>query len=119
MRPVQLILIVMLIMVIFLYFNRLRSGILDRVLVVAFAVAGMVMAALPDVTMKMAAAVGVGRGADLFMYLALVGFGFFGLVLFSKIRSLEGTITDLARSVAVNNARTPGDTGVPSRESTD
>lgn len=107
MRPVQFILIIMLIMVVFLYFNRLRSGILDRVLVVAFAVAGMVMAALPDLTMKMAAVVGVGRGADLFMYLALIGFGFFGLVLYSKIRSLEGTITDLARIMAIRDARTP------------
>ena len=117
MRPVQLILIVMLIMVIFLYFNRLRSGILDRVLVVAFAVTGMVMAALPDVTMKMAALVGVGRGADLFMYIALVGFGFFGLVLFSKLRSLESTITDLARTVAVRDARTPEDISTPGESS--
>jgi hypothetical protein len=103
-RPVQLILIVLLIALIYLYFSRLRSGILDRVAVLAFALGGMVMVAFPDVTMKMAGAVGVGRGADLFTYLSLVGFAFFGLVLYSKIRDLEATITDLSRVIALQTA---------------
>ncbi|MCH7549788.1 MAG: DUF2304 domain-containing protein, partial [Candidatus Krumholzibacteriota bacterium] len=72
MRPVQLILIAMIIGVIYLYFSRLRSGILDRVAVLGFAIIGIVMAAFPDLTHKLAAAVGVGRGVDLFIYLSLV-----------------------------------------------
>jgi len=106
-RPVQLILIVLMIGLIYLYFSRLRSGILDRVAVLAFAVGGMVMAAFPDLTMKIAGAVGVGRGADLFTYLSLVGFAFFGLVLYSKIRDLEATITDLSRVIALQTATLP------------
>lgn len=109
MRPVQFILIVLVILVIVLYFSRLRSGLLDRVVVVLFAALGITMAAVPDLTMKMAHAVGVGRGADLFMYLSLVGFGFFGLVLYSKLRDLEASITHLARNVAIQTASRPQD----------
>ena len=108
MRPVQLILIVMLIGILFLYFNRLRSGLVDRIVVALFVFAGIILAAVPDVTMKIAAFVGVGRGADLFMYLALVGLGFFLLVLYSKLRDIESTISELARSVAIETAREPG-----------
>jgi hypothetical protein len=106
-RPIQLILIVLVISVLVLYFNRLRSGILDRVVILLFAIAGIIMAAVPDVTMKLAALVGVGRGADLFMYLALVGVAFFGLVIYSKLRELESTVADLARTIAVRTPHRP------------
>lgn len=107
MRPVQLILIVLVVGMLFLYFSRLRSGILDRVVVLLFAAAGIVMVAMPDLTMTLAEAVGVGRGADLFMYLSLLGLGFFGLVLYSKLRHMEATLSDLARNIAVNTAHRP------------
>jgi len=106
-RPIQLILIVLVISLLVLYFNRLRSGILDRVVILLFAVAGITMAAIPDVTMKLAELVGVGRGADLFMYLALIGIAFFGLVIYSKLRDLESTMADLARTVAVRTPHRP------------
>lgn len=109
MRAIQIILIVLLLLVIVLYFRRLRSGLVDRVVVFLFALAGMVMVAVPGVTIKLANLVGVGRGADLFMYLALVGLGFFSLVLYSKLRDLETTIAQLARSVAIQTAHRPGD----------
>ncbi len=107
MRPVQLILIVLMIGVLFLYFNRLRSGILDRLAVLAFVTIGIVMAAFPSLTTRIAQTVGVGRGVDLFLYLSLVGFAFFGLVLYSKLRDVESRMTDLARSVAVQTAKQP------------
>ena len=107
MRPVQLILIVMIIGVIFLYFNRLRSGLLDRATVLTFALIGIVMAAFPNLTTRIAQSVGVGRGADLFLYLALVGFAFFGLVLYSRLRDLDAEMTKLARSVAIQTAERP------------
>ncbi len=91
MRPVQPILIILLIVILFLYFGRLRSGMMDRVVVAAFVLLGMVMAAMPDLTTRIAAAVGVGRGVDLFFYMAFIGFGFFGLLLYSRLRDLQNT----------------------------
>ncbi len=107
MRPVQLILIVMLVAIVYIYFSRLRSGLRDRVLVLSIAVAGMIMVAAPDLTMTVAHWVGVGRGTDLFMYLSVVGLGFFGMILYSKTRDLEARLAEIARTIAIENAVTP------------
>jgi small membrane protein len=108
MRPVQPILIVLLITILFLYFGRLRSGMMDRVVVAAFVLLGVVMAAMPNLTTRIAVAVGVGRGVDLFFYMAMIGFGFFGLLLYSRLRDLQNTMTELARAVAIQRVHEPG-----------
>ncbi|UCH84372.1 MAG: DUF2304 domain-containing protein [Candidatus Latescibacterota bacterium] len=107
MRPVQFILIVLLLFVIYVYFSRLRSGLLDRLIVLLFAAVGIVMTVVPDLTTRIANFVGVGRGVDLFFYLTLLGLAFMCLLLYSKIRDLEATITDLARAVAIKKAKPP------------
>jgi hypothetical protein len=50
---------------------------------------------------------GVGRGADLLLYLTVVGFAFFAVNTFLRFRTLERRFTDLARSVALSNAVAP------------
>jgi hypothetical protein len=107
MRPVQFVLIVMLLGVLILYFSRLRSGLLDRVVVLALSLVGIAMVVAPDLTTKVANKVGVGRGVDLFFYLAIVGISFAGLVLYSKIRDLDASITQLARAIAAERAYAP------------
>jgi len=107
MRPVQFVLILMLIGVLLLYFSRLRSGLLDRIVVLVFGLLGIVMVGFPDWTNQAAYLVGVGRGADLFFYLAIVGFGFASLILYSKIRDLEHHLTQLARAIAVERGQSP------------
>lgn len=109
MRPVQFILMLLVIMMLALYFSRLRSGVLDRVVVLMFGLLGIFMVAVPDATTKVANFVGVGRGADLFIYLALLGIGFACLLLYSKLRELEASVTDLTRAVAIERAREPRD----------
>ncbi|MGD8415162.1 MAG: DUF2304 domain-containing protein [Candidatus Latescibacterota bacterium] len=101
MRPVQLILIGLLILVTSIYFSRLRSGVLDRLIILCFVVLGAVMTVAPDLTTAIAHLVGVGRGVDLFFYLAILGLGFMWLLLFSKIRDLQSSITNLTRALAL------------------
>jgi len=101
MKPVQLILIVLVLLGLVAYFGRLRSGILDRVVVLLFGALGISMAAFPDWTNRLAHAVGVDSGAHLFIYLSILGLGFFGLILYSRIRDIHSMITDLVRLVAV------------------
>lgn len=113
MRPVQFILMLLVIGMLALYFSRLRSGVLDRVVVLAFGILGLVMVAVPDMTTRVANFVGVGRGADLFIYLALLGIGFACLLLYSKLRELEASITNLSRTVAIDRARGPRDADKP------
>lgn len=107
MRPVQFILIVLLGLGTYLYFNRLRSGILDRMMVLLFAVLGALMTIVPDFTTRVANLVGVGRGVDLFFYLSILGLAFMCLLLYSRIRQLESSITELARALAVKKANDP------------
>ena len=111
MRPVQFILIVLLALGTYLYFSRLRSGLLDRVMVLLFAVAGAAMTVVPDFTTKVANLVGVGRGVDLFFYLSILGLAFVCLLLYSRVRQLESSITELARALAIKKANTPDESG--------
>jgi hypothetical protein len=116
MRPVQFILIVLLLIVIYVYFSRLRSGLLDRLTVLLFAAVGIVMTVAPDFTTRIANFVGVGRGVDLFFYLTILGLAFMCLLLYSKIRDLESTITDLTRVVAIKKAVPPAAGGQQEQE---
>ncbi|MEU6209266.1 DUF2304 domain-containing protein [Streptomyces sp. NPDC090085] len=54
-----------------------------------------------DVTW-LAQQLGVGRGTDLVLYVMVLGMGFLTLNTFLRFRSLEKKITDLARTVAIN-----------------
>ncbi|MFG2903614.1 DUF2304 domain-containing protein [Kitasatospora sp. NPDC048286] len=45
---------------------------------------------------------GVGRGTDLVLYVMVLGMGFLTLNTFLRFRSLEKKLTDLARTVAIN-----------------
>jgi hypothetical protein len=107
MKPVQPILVVLLLLILILYFSRLRSGMLDRLAVLFFAALGITMALVPGWTVWLAHRVGVDSGAHLFMYLSILGLGFFCLLLYSRLRSLQSAITDLVRTLAVDRARTP------------
>ncbi|MFE0578850.1 MULTISPECIES: DUF2304 domain-containing protein [unclassified Streptomyces] len=54
-----------------------------------------------DVTW-LAQKLGVGRGTDLVLYVMVLAMGFLTLNTFLRFRSLEKKITDLARTVAIN-----------------
>ena len=107
MRPIQFILILILISIVALYFSRLRSSVLGRLLVLMFGVAGIVMASAPDWTTKLANVIGVGRGVDLLFYLALIAIVFICLLLYSKIRDLETSYANLIRTISIDQAKIP------------
>ena len=68
--------------------------------------------AWPDITAKVARMLGIGRGADLVLYCAvvvmLVGF----LMVYSRLRRLRRDVTLLVRHIAIRDAI---DTAPPSR----
>ena len=85
----------------------LRSRRASRWLVLALAATGVAFVLRPDMTNRVAHALGVGRGADLIMYVFLVTTLYALLQLHVRTRLLDGQITDLARAVAIANARKP------------
>ncbi len=62
-----------------------------------------VVVALPQTTDVVARFVGVGRGADLIVYVALVGLFFLVFKMFAKVESVEQEITRLVRKLAIED----------------
>jgi small membrane protein len=86
---------------VFLRRNRMPVHI---VLVFALLACGGAAVVFPDLTQRVADAVGVGRGADLVTYLVEVGTLFVLLHYFTKFVELERKLTDAVRELAILRA---------------
>jgi len=107
MTPIQILLILATVVVLLVYFNRLRSRLLDRVLFFVLAVLAVVMVARPDWANDVAHFLGVGRGADLVVYLGITGLAFLWLGLYTRQREMDVRLTELARRLAILQAEKP------------
>jgi hypothetical protein len=107
MKPVQLILSLILLFIGGMYLGHFRSRVLDRLIVLAFTALGLSMVIAPDWTNAVAHVVGVGRGADLFIYLAILGGVFVLFLFYSKLKELETALTSFVRAVALSGAIDP------------
>jgi len=107
MKPIQPILLILIVIIAVVYFSRLRRKTWDRLIVIFFILTGAVLIAVPDLSTAIAQLVGVGRGADLLLYLGIVGLSFVCLLLYAKLRQMETTLTELVRLVALQNAISP------------
>ena len=107
MTPIQFVLIFALVVIAILYFNRLRTRLWDRVIFFALAIAGIVMVAQPDLANAIAHFFGVGRGVDLLVYLGFIGLVFLWLGLYSRQREMDIRLTQLARHLAIYEAKKP------------
>ena len=102
---IQPILIVMMALSVILYFRFFRTQTFDRLAVLAIGCLGMVLVARPDWSSQLANLFGVGRGADLISYFGIVGLSFVWVLTYSKIRRVEDKLTDVARTLALLNAK--------------
>jgi hypothetical protein len=66
--------------------------------------AATIAIALPAITIRVAAMLGIGRGADLVFYLAILGGVSVCFCFYQRSRQLENLITELVRREAVRNA---------------
>jgi hypothetical protein len=91
------------------YSVRGGSRALHRVVWRGFVVGGlgaaMVSVIDPDVLTWVANRLGVGRGADLLLYLLTVAFMLVSVVLFRRLADLERRYITLARTLAIQDAR--------------
>lgn len=71
--------------------------------------AGMVFLAEPELTRRLAVAVGIHRGADLMLYTAVLAglVGFF--LVYRRFRRMERQLTLVVRELALRPAAKPGD----------
>ena len=103
---IQIILILIALFGIVRVFVKVRSRSIPTIWASIWALVWIGLAAvalLPQTTDLLAASVGIGRGADLIVYLAVVVLFFVTFKLIVKIESLEQQITKLVRAGAIKD----------------
>jgi hypothetical protein len=96
---------------------RLRQGRGARAvgLLRAFVWAGAAVAiALPDLTNRVALAVGIGRGADVVLYVFVLVFLGAAFFLYARLAQVQQQLTLLVRHLALRDPQPPGDPQLPS-----
>lgn len=88
-------------------FVRFRSVFLERILVLVFTVIACILVVHPGITTLVANMLGVGRGADLLLYVVTIVFLFFFLLAYSKFLHLERVLTRIVREFALLHAVVP------------
>lgn len=97
--------------VLFVFFIRsshsVRTQAFKRIGFVIFLFLSLDAVLRPNDTTWLAHKVGVGRGADLLLYMLVAAFAFFAVNTFLRFRNLERRFTDLARAIALRDAQAP------------
>jgi hypothetical protein len=105
MKLIQPLLLIALIIIVISYFKWFRSAVLDKIVIAIIFSLGILFILLPDFTTKISSFFGVGRGADLLFYTAIIAFSYLIMLLYSKIRKLENQLAELIRNQAINSAK--------------
>ncbi|MEX2162611.1 MAG: DUF2304 domain-containing protein [Anaerolineales bacterium] len=104
MTPIQWLLILVAAAIVVVYFNRLRTRLLDRFIFFVLAVVAIALVLQPEWANDVAHFLGVGRGADLLVYVGFSGLAFLWLGLYSRQRELDRRLTEIARKLALLEA---------------
>ena len=86
--------------------HTLRMRASKKLAFFAFVLLNVYAVLRPDDLSMVAHWVGVGRGADLLLYLLAIGVIFIALNFYLRVRQLERALTDLAREMAVREGET-------------
>lgn len=101
------VLIIVTVVLFLLYTFRLRTVLRDRVIFVLIVAAGIGLAVHPDFSTRVANAVGIGRGADLLLYVFLLFSLFQNVHLAARLKTLDAQITRIVRHAAIAGAERP------------
>ncbi len=105
--PIQLILLLVLLSLVYGYIRLFRYRWWGVAMVVLWFSAGCLAVLFPEYTNRLANLLGVGRGADLLLYMAVVTFVAVSGVLFSRLRKIEERQTEILRLLALQTAKAP------------
>lgn len=104
MHLIQIVLFVTILAIAIYVYRKFRNSILDVVVFFSFLAAGLIFIAFPELTTTIAKFLGVGRGADLLFYLAILFFSFVCLKLYERIKKLEALLHQMIRDKAISDA---------------
>lgn len=104
---VTLLLMSLVLLVVYVGSQQLSGLTMSIVFMVA--IIGITLVVSPQLASLLARALGVGRGTDLVLYIAVIG-GLFGTAyFFVRVRRLERRVTQLTRAVALRDVIIPSD----------
>lgn len=109
MRPIQFILIPILVIVLLVFTPKLKRSILLQGVFVVAILGLMLFVVIPDWSTIVANFLGIGRGVDLITYLGLLSLGVLGLLLFIRMRKLEEKLVELVREQAIREEKSQTD----------
>lgn len=81
---------------------RLRNTLFDLFLIFLFLVTGIVFVMFNEITDKIAHFLGISRGADMIFYLGILFLFFLILKLYSRLRRIEQSLTELVRKKSID-----------------
>ncbi len=105
MTPIKILLALPLLALVLLFLTRLQNQTFYRLSLILVALAGLTLVLFPELSTQIAVAVGVGRGVDLVIYIGGVVFFIGMVVLYSKLRRIERTQTEIIRNMTLNQAK--------------
>lgn len=109
MKIFQIILIPAIAFLLVVYLKSSRRAAIDKIFICLLLIMGIVFVINPEMTNKLAHLLGIGRGADLIFYLAILGFGYLVIILYSKIRKLEEQFATIVRKQAIDELKQQAD----------
>jgi small membrane protein len=104
MIPIQIVLISAIVFIAFYMYLRLRSNLLDAILIFLFCGVAVFFILFPEMTTKIAQWMGVKRGINLVFYSITIFFFFLILKLYSRMRRLENKFTEMVRENSLKKA---------------
>jgi small membrane protein len=104
MVPIQIVLISAVVFIAFYMYLRLRSSLLDAILIFVFFGGAVFFILFPDKTTEIAQWMGVKRGINLVFYVTILFLFFLILKLYSRVRRLEKKFTDMVREKSLQEA---------------
>ena len=88
-----------------LYIFRMRTILMDRLVMVVLFMAAIFFILFPDLSTVIANALGIGRGTDMIFYFFIV-FSLFKFIGISSDRKrIDKSMTEIVRTIAIQNAR--------------
>lgn len=105
MKPIQLILLPILILLLIVFFRKLRPYPILKYLTVSILLLAMVFTTFLDSSTILANWLGVGRGVDLVIYLSLLGLTVSSLLLYLRTMRLEQLLTKVIRTQSIQNVQ--------------
>lgn len=108
MKPIQLVLIALILVIALLAATAFRNRLVYRLFVLAGVVVAIIFTIYPDLTSALAQILGVGRGVDLVFYLLFMVGAYALVALYRRILKLDETITAINRRDALRSAEKLG-----------